>query len=471
MFTSNEINTLYLKTVEKNLKNPLYKSNIYHMMLYGSGLYDEMMKEEEKDDFYHYESKKKIVKKTIPEGTKNLLIDMKYNQPFELGDLPKSVKRLEFGDCSSFNQYFFEEKEGIEELIFNYDSKYDKEFLKNGLPKTLKKLQLPANYSKTIIKGALPESLKTLLFLQNIPNIEEGALPNGIEVIHFSTHVGVEYKEFKKPLTRLPSQLKELYLSLSYPFSLKGLLPEGLKILSIRGNHTFEEGELPDSLEYLNIPSKTNTMISKKIFPKNLKYLNIGCDPKYIEEIPDTVQYLSMNREWNDIKIPDSVEYLTLPILFNASLKDTLPKNLKGLVMNERISKKWKKGDLPETLRLLDISRCCKGWDEEVTNDDLPENLEYLYTGTRFMKDISHEIMYYHRLVNQFNLHVEYKNCTILIKTFEQRELEDFLEKMISRKKGYHRDLKDKARGITRIQSYLDGGYSVDDMLSFLGYP
>lgn len=477
-----------LDIIEKVFQDPLYKSNMHYIMKYGNGLYEEMLKQEEeaKNDFYHYDKKEKIKEKSIPEGTNTLLIGIKYNIPFELGDLPKSVKRVEFEDCSSFNQYFFEEKDGIEEIIFDIGSKYNKEFLPGSLPKTLKKLQIPDNYSEPIRKGTLPESLKTLVFSFNVPEIEEGALPNGIEIIYFSTFMGINgdnKSNIQGQIKQLPSQLKELYISSSYTYSLKGILPAGLKKLCIRGKHTFEEGELPESLEYLYIPSIMKTMITKNIFPKNLKYLYIGCDPQYIEEIPDTIRFLSFNREWSDIKIPDSVEYLSLPILFNDSLKDILPKNLKYLRLNEKIDKKWSKGDLPKTLIYLDISKCCSNWKEEVINEDLPSNLEYFESGRKYIKDISRDIFYYyqkpneyltaieyHQKQNEYSTLIEYQDCKMNIKPCDHKNIYDFKEKMISRKEGYHRDLKVKVRDVEHLQKYIDGEYSMEDILSFMGY-
>lgn len=474
MLKFNEHKPFRLKIIEKVFQDPYYKSNIYHMSRYGMGLYEEIEKEKEEDIFHHYDKKEKIQKGSIPEGTKNVLIGKKYNQPFELDDLPKSVKRIEFEDYSSFNQYFYEEKEGIEEIIFNMDSKYNKDFLQEALPKTLKKLQLPYKYSAPIKKGALPDSLHTLVFSMSVPEIEEGALPNNIEIIYFGIITGNpldNQTKFLGKIKQLPSQLKELYITTCYDGSLKGILPEGLKKLCIRNKYTFEEGELPESLEYLYIPSKIEKMITKKTFPKNLKYLYIGCDPKWIEEIPDTIRFLSFNREWTDIKIPDSVEYLSLPILFEGSLKELLPKNLKYLKLNEHIEKKWSKGDLPETLKYLDISRCISGWkEEEVTNEDLPPNLEYLESGRHYIKGVSREIMYYYQEENNYQTQIEYLDCKITIKPFEHKNIFDFKEKMISRKEGYHRDLKIKVRDVDRLQKYMDGGHSMEEILSFMGY-
>lgn len=323
---------------------------------------------------YSYSNWKRPVKKgMIPDDTKTLIFDMYFNKDIQNGSIPESVKTI------LFEGSFYTEHASN---CYGFDQPIDDE--------------------------TFPKKLEVLKFMGGKFNqfLYEGIFPNTLRELELSNF-------FKLPIQKgvLPESLVKFRINSDYEHSLKGILPESLKVLILKGNlrnKEFENGEIPEGIEKLTISlhRNNNQLIPDDLIPRSVKILNLE----------------NVNRRyWKNGFFPEGLELLNLrdwvrdgEPLFEFK-GDILPSTLKDLYMKVIGSVHFEENCIPDGLKKFHLY--CHS---EITGYGriLPNSVEVLEM--EIMGIIVKEEFRYPTSLRELSITGFYKNLNHLPNTIEK---------------------------------------------------
>eukprot|EP01132_Coremiostelium_polycephalum_P004653 gene4653-5812_t len=327
------------------------------------------------------------------------------------GKLPKTIRNFEFCDWSEGFDFFNKHKpeknlvdkgsfpEGITYLKFNSTKVYH--FLPYSLPSSLKKIEINSKTDSHFDIESIPSSVQELYFKS--PNLSPGVIPNGVKFLEFfsvsreclgivadpdvipptvttlrllnniffngnqtfvnsrSLTGGLSFPqninslkwENKYPLQHVSVKIPESLTKFScYLDNVKELLPQSIRILTLKSINNIKVIPLPTLLTHLSIKHEIIydgyydriTKFSMEILGgmlRNLNQLHTLCISNYNDPI-----FPGM--------IPDSVRILNLGLSFNQPLvKGALPSQLEELILNTSYDQSMENTILPSTLKYL----------------------------------------------------------------------------------------------------------------------
>ncbi|AZL89650.1 F-box and FNIP repeat-containing protein [Megavirus baoshan] len=292
----------------------------------------------------------------------------------------------------------------------------------------------------------IPNIVTDLKFVNNIPKITVGLIPDSVRKITFSNDFnepikkeyfpsGLKYLKFGQAFNQtikdnLPDNLETLIVDLQFdqsiqdalPLTLKNLelhnvtdisnclpngleklvinhhnlngdickhLPTGLKSLTINSNSYVEiSGNLPVNIEYLNL-RLLQSQLRDNIIPPNVKYLVLDgpYNESIIKYIPSSVVKLELLSDDSiDISgLGSSIEYLRLSNEFNGDINERIPANVKELVFGFSFNSSIH-NSLPKGLKRITFGNL---FNQDICCEDMPESLEYIKFGEKFNQDIN----------------------------------------------------------------------------------
>ncbi|KAF2077519.1 hypothetical protein CYY_001137 [Polysphondylium violaceum] len=227
-------------------------------------------------------------RKMIPNKVVNLTLGCSFIQPLEIGDLPESIKKLQF-------------------------TSLDQPIEKGLLPSLLTHLVFPNSHSFMIRSGSIPNSVKYLILplsCGNPPNRLKQVVPLSVKRL---TIIG-NYSHLPLEKDSIPP-VKEIVISCLNCKLLPGSIPSTAKRLVFRNYLSIiDKGIIPDSIETLEFHDPFDQPITSDLIPRNLKKLvisNCPTNPKIPSEIlPPSITSLFI--PWMNIKgrIPPSIKKL-----------------------------------------------------------------------------------------------------------------------------------------------------------------
>jgi len=223
----------------------------------------------------------------IPPKVINLTLGCTLLQPLEIGDLPISLRKLQF-------------------------TTIDQPIEIGLLPPLLTHLIFPNSHSFMISSGSIPSSVKYLILpigAGNPPSKLKQVVPQSVKRL---TLIG----NYSIPLERdsIP-HVRELVISCNNCVLLKGSIPNSVKRLIFK-NYTaiISNGIIPDSIEKLEFHDPFDQPITQELIPSKLKTLVISNCPTFTkipsEILPKTLSALFI--PWMNIKgsIPSTIKKL-----------------------------------------------------------------------------------------------------------------------------------------------------------------
>lgn len=336
----------------------------------------------------------------LPEYTYNISLDgilpnnleilnLAYDYNHSIDNLPNNLKILtigrHFGQASPTSPEPTINKlpKYLEELIFSYDSLYNKHINKQIFDNlnNLTHLTLGGNYNQSI-DGILPQTLKYLKlsekFNQSINN-----LPNNLEILEINNN-------YNQPIDNLPSSLVKLIYNPKIILNCQ--MFNNLTNLTHLIFGTSFNFPVEDIFNFQNISQNTFHDESKKQLEKNrfekLKYLEFGNNyDNLVDHLPENLETLIFGDNFNQPinNLPKKLKKLILGYKFNQNLNKYSSINKVAYTIKYITSKfveidEKYDGVLPKTLEYLHLG----GYN--ITNLDsiLPENLKYLSLGGEY---------------------------------------------------------------------------------------
>ena len=309
---------------------------------------------------------------TIPRHAEKLIMNDTFDQKINPGDLPPELKYLKFND--KFNRDLSVGSIPPKLTHLTFGCKFNKPIYPGVLPPSLESLVLSGSYGHELVAGSLPYGLKKLQICGKYSHvIGPYVLPHTLEefMLYCDKDILTE--------SSLPDSLKRLEIGGwqnyeycsdigSFDFS---VVPLGLRHLELFANidaHNMAKYN-PQNIEEMKINSKTLVMLSKNMFPANLKRLFIyGADIVKIEigAIPEGLKFLSIN-------ISDRC--FLAPSEFPSSLTELKLYNNKSGTLLPRVPgpRPYIFGALPKNLEALFIQYFAKG---HVSAHNFPSNLK-----------------------------------------------------------------------------------------------
>ncbi|KAF2069396.1 hypothetical protein CYY_009288 [Polysphondylium violaceum] len=204
-------------------------------------------------------------------------------------------------------------------------------------PSSLKVLKISYDYKFQLKKSTLPESLVSLTigYIGNEP-FDWECLPSNLEKLTLQTTLSAGFNQSIGPL---PKTLMYLDLGSHYHLPLDSPIPDHVKTV-LGGVTPLETSKLPAGLIEYQIAGSFDAATLK--IPQGIKTL--------------VVKQLQVNQEM--CQVPDSVTRLDLSgYTFQSKkpLKDILPSNLMYLCLGLSFNQQLNIGDLPSTLKSLDL--------------------------------------------------------------------------------------------------------------------
>ncbi|KAM9959697.1 hypothetical protein ACTFIR_000788 [Dictyostelium discoideum] len=245
-----------------------------------------------------------------------LTLNNNYSHPIESYDLPKSLKKIKFGN--NWNHGINLKNSNIETIIFA--NNYNKKLKAGDLPDSLKEIVFGYYYSQCLEIGSIPSQVEKITFgyLYDHP-LEVGIIPSSCKILK----LGGKYNhKFEVGKNVIPEGVEEIYFSTYWNQQLNPLdLPFTLKKIEFNYHYNKELliGSIPPNVTYISFGNSfknNNCKIKAGILPSILTHLIFGD---------------SYNIELLKGSIPDSVKYLYFGSKFtnnNKSFKNALPNNL-----------------------------------------------------------------------------------------------------------------------------------------------
>lgn len=231
----------------------------------------------------------------LPNSLKILGFGNKFNG--SLNNLPSSIEILIIGSKLSNKIEIF--PYNLKKIIFNDDYIHELTNLDPNIEITLLNkniIQIPNGHKKLV--------LNSYNFFQKI----NYKIPNDIEEITLYNVNDLNY---------LPINLKIINIKSYYNINIIKLLPKKLtKIIfdkSVNYNIKIEPGDLPKTLEVLELPFNFNKIIDKNNLPNNLKSLKLSYSyTKPIQNLPDSIEYLHLQGDSKILNLPVNLKQIIL---------------------------------------------------------------------------------------------------------------------------------------------------------------
>lgn len=296
----------------------------------------------------------------IPKSVDTIIYNWDCCHDNEITQWPKNVRYLNLG---TYDLPLNILPEKLEILKFLQDMTYPL----TKLPLSLKYLRMCSYYYKHDIDIRYLINLEKVLLLGKM-NVNIDKLPDS--VLHIS--LGNYYN---KPITKLPSSLTHLSIGNKFNHSLLNL-PK-LKTLHLGRNFNKHLTNLPETLETLTINQREYTYTgfnSEIIFPDNLKLFKLST---YIYNknlvLNNKLETLCIKCEHFNMKLdlPETLKILDMSKCNNYNQKLQLPSKLEVLKMNNSYSEKF--DYLPNILRILILG---SGYNHKFKS--FPDSLETL---------------------------------------------------------------------------------------------
>ncbi|KAK5575202.1 hypothetical protein RB653_010458 [Dictyostelium firmibasis] len=283
--------------------------------------------------------------KSLPIGLKYLKLGNSFNQGIEIGSLPNELEILILGDSfkSIINPKSIPSK--LKELEFglqwNHSLYYQELYSLIYLEKLKFKCFNQPIYDEKLKKSFLPPNLKELRFILNFNKTISNGLPKSLRVLELGQH-------FSKQIycNVLPYSLESLDLGKSYYFSIgENVLPNSL--LSIK----FSPCSLQDVVFTKNIKSISIGYYFKSLHSVGPYVESLEID-KIIPGIPNTIRNLKFSSNFNNLNdsitiIPSSIKSLDTGITFNQPLKHGLLSNsITSLTFGDSFNQPIEKGSI-----------------------------------------------------------------------------------------------------------------------------
>jgi hypothetical protein len=204
----------------------------------------------------------------------------KFNK--KLNQLPDQLKKISLGNGFN-NKSVNLIPDSVEFLSFG--NKFDKPISK--YPTNLETLIFGKNFNQSL--DNLPSSLINITFGCSF-NQPINNLPEKLSSLFFDSST---FSYFNQPINNLPNSLKKIVFSYNFNQSID-YLPNSVEelVLGYDFNHSIDN--LPNSVKILRLDYKFKKPI--KILPNNLKELYVK-EPKSIENLPDTIEILEIEKE------------------------------------------------------------------------------------------------------------------------------------------------------------------------------
>lgn len=327
---------------------------------------------------------------SLPSHLTCLVLGNHFNQRFEEGVLPRSLKQLTVG-----------RQGGRPWMQGTFDETIDHDVL----PAELTTLQLSGNFNKSLLQprqidgrseeleSVLPKSLKRLVLSDRFDQSLEGVLPAGLTRLQFGSN-------YNRQLL-LPSGLRSLTLSSMFNDALVGfhdkainfqsmqnrtlLLPPKLKYLKFGKsfNQTLQVGALPASVKTLSFGTNFNQELLPGVLPAKLTKLTFGGFNLPLPVLPALLTKLAFKHTYNQPipqgVLPHGLLSLRLGTHFNQIIQ-TLPVSLTSLKFDAQFNQPLQAGILPSRLRYLDVGPHFNHSLQGV----LPSTLLHLNLGAKF---------------------------------------------------------------------------------------
>ncbi|EAL66115.1 hypothetical protein DDB_G0282511 [Dictyostelium discoideum AX4] len=212
-----------------------------------------------------------------------LTLNNNYSHSIESYDLPKSLKKIKFGN--NWNHGINLKNTNIETIIFA--NNYNKKLKAGDLPDSLKEIVFGYYYSQCLEIGSISSQVEKITFGNN--PLVVGIIPSSCKILKLgelligSIPPNVTYLSFGNSFTNNNCKIKA------------GILPSSLTHL-IFGDSNIEllKGSIPDSVKYLYFGSKftNNNKSFKNVLPNNLLHLefkNINFQFPIYEKPPNSI--------------------------------------------------------------------------------------------------------------------------------------------------------------------------------------
>ncbi len=281
----------------------------------------------------------------------------------------------------------------------------------DNLPDTIENLIIKNNTHEL---NNLPYKLKKLKLDFGFINKQLDFLPENLE----SLSIGLKLN-FNNSIENLPRNLKNLkIINFSQNSQIKINIPPNLKNLNYSAYYlNFDLNELPDSIEVLQInilkSGLYETGICEKInnFPSNLKLLILNEYNYDLDNLPESLEYLGLDKFSGKIKYPSNLKYLDLcEAATDGVILSSLPPNLKSFyygMENNTSLKNFKNKVIHENKNIVNEKNCfeqlfsifknkkeentmsiSKTIDSESNVIYYPDSLEEMYFGVYFNQPI-----------------------------------------------------------------------------------
>ncbi|KAM9980127.1 hypothetical protein ACTFIZ_006393 [Dictyostelium cf. discoideum] len=246
-----------------------------------------------------------------------LTLSNNFSHLIESYDLPKSLKKIKFGN--NWNHEINLKNTNIETIILG--NNYNRKIKAGNLPDSLKEIVFGYYYSQPLQIGSIPSKVEKITFgyFYDFP-LGVGIIPSSCKILK----LGGKYNhKFEVGKNVIPEGVEEIYFSTYWNQQLNPLdLPSTLK--KIEFNYHYNKqlliGSIPSNVTHLsfgNSFTNNNCKLKSGILPSGLIHLIFG-DSFDIELLKGS--------------IPDSVKYLYFGLKFknnnNKSFKNILPNNL-----------------------------------------------------------------------------------------------------------------------------------------------
>ena len=425
----------------------------------------------------------------MPKNIKNIIFENNYlphdypingfSNALQDNDFPKQLEVLRFQGIHSFNTTLYE---GI-------------------FPNTLRVLELPSGFNQPLCSGVLPEGLEELKFGNNWnQNISRDMFPSTLKKLwigkrntqRFVPHMFPENLEFLScenrfidtfELNVFPSSLQEIvfHKRIERPFE-PNVLPMNLKKLTFIEGYTpaIQMDTFPQSITHLYFGE--SPIFGENVrFHDGLSHLRLESDLRTFsnwkkDSIPSSVRYLHIkSQEIPPNIIPDTVIHVKLEI--NNTLSGILPKGLRVLRIGKTDIQNIEMGDIPDTLEELYFENY---FHPNFTFRELPQTLRKISFKNLSQRNLRlEEIPSYIQLIEQPQqcmMKIYFQNKwyerTLYEYNIAKKSIFQFLEEYHG-SKSYVDEILQKSKNPNRLYKMIDtyqDKYSIDEMLSFMGY-
>jgi hypothetical protein len=493
IFLDYNIDVSTLKSIFDRLQNRMSSPSTKHNKI---ALHDKQDFKELRKDNEHAETlyicgswNLTFCKHQMPKNIKNIIFENEYlsyeysvngfSNALQDNDFPKKLEILRFKGQHSFNNTLYEGifpntlrvlelpsgfnqplcngvlPEGLEELKFG--NNWNQTMSRDIFPSTLKKLWIGKRNTQRFVPHMFPENLEYLSCENRfIQSFERDVFPSSLQEIVF-------HKRIERPFEPnvLPMNLKKLTFIEGYtPEIQMDTFPQSITHLYFGEIPVFGENvRLHDGLIDLRLESEWRTFSNwkKDSIPSTVRYLHIKSPEIPPNIIPDTVTHVKLesNNTLSGI-LPKGLKILRIgkTDIQNIEMGD-IPDTLEELYFENYFHPLFRLEELPQTLRKISFLHLSR---KNLMLEKIPSHIQLIEQPQQCMMKIYFQNKWYERTL------YEYGGARNAILRFLQE---------YHGSKSYVDEILQKSKNPQRLYRMIDryqDTYSIDEMLSFMGY-